>query len=69
MLVHCSDSWNRTAQVCSVASLLLQMHYLTLKGLMVLMKRTGFTLAVSLITDMLDGDPKEISPVVDQLVH
>lgn len=35
MLVHCSDGWDRTAQVCSVASLLLDPHYRTLKGFMV----------------------------------
>lgn len=35
VLVHCSDGWDRTAQVCSVASLLLDPHYRTLKGFMV----------------------------------
>ncbi|KAJ8777739.1 hypothetical protein J1605_001198 [Eschrichtius robustus] len=34
VLVHCSDGWDRTAQVCSVASLLLDPHYRTLKGFM-----------------------------------
>nr|XP_014334523.1 PREDICTED: Fc receptor-like protein 5 [Bos mutus] len=34
VLVHCSDGWDRTAQVCSVASLLLEPHYRTLKGFM-----------------------------------
>lgn len=36
VLVHCSDGWDRTAQVCSVASVLLDPYYRTLKGLMVL---------------------------------
>lgn len=35
VLVHCSDGWDRTAQVCSVASLLLDPHYRTLQGFMV----------------------------------
>lgn len=35
MLVHCSDGWDRTAQACSVASILLDPHYRTIKGLMV----------------------------------
>lgn len=35
VLVHCSDGWDRTAQVCSVASVLLDPYYRTLKGLMV----------------------------------
>ncbi|CAB1325103.1 unnamed protein product [Coregonus sp. 'balchen'] len=34
VLVHCSDGWDRTAQVCSVASVLLDPYYRTLKGLM-----------------------------------
>lgn len=39
VLVHCSDGWDRTAQVCSVASLLLDPHYRTLKGFMVSVTR------------------------------
>lgn len=35
VLVHCSDGWDRTAQVCSLASLLLDPFYRTFKGLMV----------------------------------
>lgn len=35
VLVHCSDGWDRTAQVCSVACVLLDPYYRTLKGLMV----------------------------------
>nr|XP_033800120.1 myotubularin-related protein 7 isoform X2 [Geotrypetes seraphini] len=39
VLVHCSDGWDRTAQVCSVASLLLDPYYRTLKGFMVLIEK------------------------------
>uniref|UniRef100_A0A8D2MQ16 Myotubularin phosphatase domain-containing protein n=1 Tax=Zonotrichia albicollis TaxID=44394 RepID=A0A8D2MQ16_ZONAL len=35
VLVHCSDGWDRTAQVCSLASLLLDPFYRTFKGFMV----------------------------------
>lgn len=35
VLVHCSDGWDRTAQACSVASVLLDPYYRTLKGFMV----------------------------------
>ncbi|EPQ17900.1 Myotubularin-related protein 8 [Myotis brandtii] len=35
VLVHCSDEWDHTAQVCSVASILLYPFYRTFKGLMV----------------------------------
>lgn len=36
VLVHCSDGWDRTAQACSVASVLLDPYYRTIKGLMVI---------------------------------
>ncbi|XP_039205331.1 myotubularin-related protein 7 isoform X2 [Crotalus tigris] len=39
VLVHCSDGWDRTAQVCSVASLLLDPYYRTIKGFMVLIDK------------------------------
>lgn len=32
VLVHCSDGWDRTAQVCSIASLLLDPYYRTING-------------------------------------
>ena len=32
VVVHCSDGWDRTAQVCSLASLLLDPHYRTIHG-------------------------------------
>ena len=35
VLVHCSDGWDRTAQVCSLGALLMDPYYRTMKGLMV----------------------------------
>ena len=35
VLVHCSDGWDRTSQVCSIACLLLDKYYRTFNGLMV----------------------------------
>lgn len=35
VLVHCSDGWDRTAQVCSAAAVLLDPYYRTLRGFMV----------------------------------
>ncbi|KAK1885818.1 Myotubularin-related protein 7 [Dissostichus eleginoides] len=58
VLVHCSDGWDRTAQACSVASILLDPYYRTIRGLM-FSHRYGH----------LDGDPKEVSPVIDQFVE
>lgn len=35
VLVHCSDGWDRTSQVCSLGALLLDSYYRTIKGFMV----------------------------------
>jgi hypothetical protein len=32
VLVHCSDGWDRTAQLCATAKLLVDPHYRTVKG-------------------------------------
>lgn len=55
VLVHCSDGWDRTAQACSIASILLDPFYRTVKGLMV--KEAG-----------VDGFPLEsISVILDSV--
>ena len=35
VLVHCSDGWDRTAQTCATASLLMDPYYRTIHGFMV----------------------------------
>lgn len=35
VVVHCSDGWDRTAQVCSLAALLLDPFYRTIQGFQV----------------------------------
>lgn len=35
VLVHCSDGWDRTAQTCSLAALLLDPYYRTITGFQV----------------------------------
>uniref|UniRef100_A0A665WSG1 Uncharacterized protein n=1 Tax=Echeneis naucrates TaxID=173247 RepID=A0A665WSG1_ECHNA len=71
VLVHCSDGWDRTAQVCSVASVLLDPYYRTLRGLMVLIERDwiSFGHKFSHRCYHLVGDPKEVSPVIDQFLE
>ncbi|KAL2077420.1 hypothetical protein ACEWY4_026924 [Coilia grayii] len=71
VLVHCSDGWDRTAQVCSVASLLLDPYYRTLKGLMVLIEKdwVSFGYKFSHRCSHTHGDPKEVAPVIDQFLE
>uniref|UniRef100_A0A7S3ZFE5 Myotubularin phosphatase domain-containing protein n=1 Tax=Lotharella globosa TaxID=91324 RepID=A0A7S3ZFE5_9EUKA len=38
-VVHCSDGWDRTAQLCSLAELLLDPYYRTMKGFAVLVEK------------------------------
>ncbi|XP_072107915.1 myotubularin-related protein 7b isoform X3 [Mobula birostris] len=68
VLVHCSDGWDRTAQVCSVASVLLDPFYRTLKGFMILIEKdwVSFGHKFNHRCSHLDGDPREVSPVIDQ---
>lgn len=35
VVVHCSDGWDRTAQVCSLSALLLDPFYRTIQGFQV----------------------------------
>lgn len=35
VVVHCSDGWDRTAQVCSLAALMLDPFYRTIQGFQV----------------------------------
>ena len=35
VVVHCSDGWDRTAQTCSLASIMLDPYYRTIHGFQV----------------------------------
>lgn len=37
VLVHCSDGWDRTAQTCALAQLLLDPYYRTIQGFQVVL--------------------------------
>ncbi|KAF4091369.1 hypothetical protein AMELA_G00036090 [Ameiurus melas] len=71
VLIHCSDGWDRTAQVCSLASVLLDPYYRTLKGFMVLIEKdwVSFGHKFSHRYSHLNRDPKEVSPVIDQFLE
>ncbi|XP_030648501.1 ankyrin repeat and SOCS box protein 12a isoform X1 [Chanos chanos] len=71
VLVHCSDGWDRTAQVCSLASILLDPYYRTIKGLMVLIEKEWISFGHKFTHRCahLSGDPKEASPVFTQFLE
>ncbi|KAL4844808.1 hypothetical protein H8958_020103 [Nasalis larvatus] len=70
VLVHCSDGWDRTAQVCSVASILLDPFYRTFRGLMILIEKEWISMGhkFSQRCGHLDGDSKEVSPIFTQFL-
>ncbi|KAL2085867.1 hypothetical protein ACEWY4_019187 [Coilia grayii] len=71
VLVHCSDGWDRTAQVCSLGALLMDPYYRTIKGFMVLIEKDWISFGHKFADrcDQLDGDPKEVSPVFTQFLE
>ncbi|XP_042196613.1 myotubularin-related protein 8 [Callorhinchus milii] len=71
VLVHCSDGWDRTAQVCSLAGLLLDSYYRTIHGFMVLIEKDWISIGhkFSQRCGHLEGDPKEVSPVFTQFIE
>ncbi|XP_030749831.1 myotubularin-related protein 6 [Sitophilus oryzae] len=70
VVVHCSDGWDRTAQVCSLASLLLDPHYRTISGYQALIEKDwlAFGHKFSERCGHIQSDSKEISPVFTQLL-
>ncbi|XP_053312383.1 myotubularin-related protein 6 [Spea bombifrons] len=71
VLVHCSDGWDRTSQVCSLGCLLLDPFYRTIKGLMVLIEKDwiSFGHKFSERCGQLDSESKEVSPVFTQFLE
>ncbi|VDM04118.1 unnamed protein product, partial [Schistocephalus solidus] len=57
VLVHCSDGWDRTAQVCSLAQLIIDPFYRTIDGLQVTLSSSFNFLAHSLFAIFHVMDP------------
>uniref|UniRef100_A0A8D8TLR8 Myotubularin-related protein 8 n=1 Tax=Cacopsylla melanoneura TaxID=428564 RepID=A0A8D8TLR8_9HEMI len=71
VVVHCSDGWDRTVQVCSLASLMLDPYYRTIKGYQTLIEKDWLSFGHK-FTDRvghLAGDPREMSPVFTQFLE
>lgn len=70
VVVHCSDGWDRTAQVCSLAALMLDPYYRTIKGFQALIEKDwlGFGHKFSERCGHTQTDAKEMSPVFTQFL-
>lgn len=71
VLVHCSDGWDRTAQTCSLATLMIDPFYRTLHGFMILIEREwlSFGHKFSHRCGHLNTEPRDISPVFGQFIE
>uniref|UniRef100_W5NBH6 Ankyrin repeat and SOCS box protein 12 n=1 Tax=Lepisosteus oculatus TaxID=7918 RepID=W5NBH6_LEPOC len=69
VLVHCSDGWDRTAQVCSLAGILLDPYYRTIKGLMtpVLIWHQMFLIFLIIIIQTVNMSLVDISKIFSML--
>lgn len=70
VLVHCSDGWDRTAQVCSLASILLDPYYRTISGYQALIEKDwlSFGHKFSERCGHIQTENKENSPIFTQLL-
>ncbi|RWS05441.1 Myotubularin-related protein 8-like protein [Dinothrombium tinctorium] len=71
VIVHCSDGWDRTAQTCSIAELLLDPYYRTIDGFEALIEKEWLAFGHK-FTDrcghIQTGDSKEVAPVFTQFI-
>lgn len=71
VVVHCSDGWDRTAQTCSLAALLLDPYYRTILGFQTLIEKEWLSFGHKFTErcgHIQTGDTKETSPVFTQFV-
>ena len=73
VVVHCSDGWDRTAQVTSLAMLLLDPYYRTIKGFQVLIEKEWLSFGHKFAQRIGHGEERhsdaERSPVFLQFVE
>jgi len=70
VVVHCSDGWDRTAQVCSLAQLMLNPYYRTIKGFQALIEKDwlAFGHKFSERCGHIQTDAREVSPIFTQFL-
>ncbi|XP_014211423.1 myotubularin-related protein 6 [Copidosoma floridanum] len=70
VVVHCSDGWDRTAQVCSLAALMLDPFYRTIHGFQVLIEKDwlAFGHKFNDRCGYVTADSKELAPIFTQFI-
>ncbi|XP_067631300.1 myotubularin-related protein 6 isoform X1 [Eurosta solidaginis] len=70
VVVHCSDGWDRTAQVCSLAALMLDPYHRTIKGFQALIEKDwlAFGYKFSERCGHVQTDLREVSPIFTQFL-
>ncbi|CAM9493681.1 unnamed protein product [Scytosiphon promiscuus] len=60
VLVHCSDGWDRTPQICSTVELLLDPYYRTLEGFCVLVEKEFVSVLRSFWSRCMGGSHEDV---------
>ncbi|CAH1777080.1 unnamed protein product [Owenia fusiformis] len=71
VLVHCSDGWDRTAQTCSIAGILLDPYYRTIQGFQALIEKEWLSFGHKFIDRcgfLEHVEVKETSPIFTQFI-
>ena len=73
VLVHCSDGWDRTAQVCSLVQIILDPYFRTIEGFAVLVEKEWVSFGHKFSSrngcDTKDKKQKDRSPIFIQFIH
>ena len=73
VLVHCSDGWDRTSQICSLVQIILDPFFRTIEGFAILIEKEwvsfGHQFAMRNGCDFRKEKKKERSPIFIQFLH
>ena len=73
VLVHCSDGWDRTSQICSLVQIILDPFFRTIEGFAILIEKEWISFGHQFATrngcDFRKEKKKERSPVFVQFLH
>ncbi|XP_066583291.1 myotubularin-related protein 6 [Prorops nasuta] len=70
VVVHCSDGWDRTAQVCALSALLLDPYYRTIQGFQALIEKDWLSFGHKFCDryGYINNDGKELAPIFTQFI-